>query len=1530
MPTADQLRGLAAYRAARADLAGAESALLEAMTQIDETRREIERAILAHDDAAVVALEGALARAEALREKSETARAQAIAAMAAGRALALGTAAAFDLLSSSQPLLLLPVRLETRFAWFDAAGGRSFSPSPGATRSLLIRVYPDDVHDDAHPPELTRDEFELITRLKWQLSQARDLVHLDDAWSDLMRRVGPTRAAWLGELLARGGPAGRRPGSLSRPSVARLLPDRWTAFVELDDGSTRVAQSQQVFEPLETGPSPDGMKWMVDFGAALKAGMALVVPALPDPPVEVRRIVVVGARGTLDPDETAAELERLLDAQHYTRGCAFVAPGTPTNSLPGTRAGFSARPAPADLLPVERRRFLIGMRPSPLCSPHDETDASQLATALGIRAETFAYVPRADATDREAGRLMRRLLASAISRNLTRLLSGILDEAQVANGLGYGVEFVSALGPLPALRVGSQPYGVLPVLVRDNARLAPGTFAASALPVLDALRQRWEQAAAGLPRVGEPGSDAGQTLIRILQRDAVAQRIALRPLAGPQLAREVVARLRSRGSLDAQRAAAAQAIDDLGAVNSLASPLLEVLHLDFAPPLTVPLVEPVDVAAASPQRAANYLELVASLQPDRLLRHDYASAERPRSLLFAIARLALLERADAVAREVHIAAGADPAAWDDEDVTAAAHDPLATPLQRLEAVDPVDGAASVAFELSEQGDRAWDLGSIRGDLRLLATRPASETEVQLRAGLGLFSHRLDPWYTAFAVERLRELRHDPATASGLNVGAYGVVEALRASPRQPVPGARGLYTSPINGGYIHAPSAGHGAAAAVLRSVHLAHAAAGHGGTPGRGDAFSVDLSSARVRKGLHLLEGIRTGQPLAALLGYHIERALAAEGLQPLIAPLRRAAPIAAHALTPGTGPAESVAATNVIDGLTLLDEAGYDGATLPTVAALLARQPAIGALSRPDAAVLEGVLRSAVDALDAVADLAVAESVFQSVQGNAVRAGGAVDGLSGAPVPPPEIGVVRSPRTGVGVTHRLLVLLEAGPRHATAWAATPRALAEPRLEAWAQAALPAPADIEIRARFVGADGAEVAALDWTLGTLFKRAIDAGAPELALGALDVVLVADPHETPHQSPLELRLEALVELQRPAHAAAATLELVYARGRGRGRDTFGLVEALEVARALREAITRARPLRPEDLATPGASAPAAVDEAELAGRATAAERALEAAIAALERLRDPRTRDTALIRRGLFAADLFGVAGAAPASRRDPPGAMAEPVGQRKRELQALLHQVDSVLAELRRRSDAVAKLPSGDAVGKLRAVFGAAFTVLPVLAPAEAVVAGFAGGTAPDGATPAAARTWLGRAAAIREGVGALDRVLGYADALSAVDATAPVPSLHVSQLGGAPGERWTALPAAPGGTIPGGRISLVAATPGAALPAAAPAGLFVDEWVEVVPGTHETTSVAFHCDAPIAAAPQVWLLGVPPPGLEAWTEDGARRIVEEALDLARLRLVDVDDVPDLGQLLPVFVTAENPHGEATGLDVEILTEPEA
>ncbi|CAN7761691.1 hypothetical protein LJR130_007093 [Variovorax sp. LjRoot130] len=1460
-----------------------------------------------------------LAALEVRRQRAERLQAELANRMAAAREKALKGESGFELLAGAHPLLLLPVRLEARFARLknDTV---VFDDDPTLERVLLVRIYPDEIHEDVHEPEFTPDEGRWAGEFKRKLLAARDNPPIRDAWAELIARAGPTRAAWLGQIVVAGLRADKRTTVFSRSALARLLPDRWVAFAELDDESTLTAMSAPVREPLEMGPSPDGMQWMVDFELGMKVGMALIVRGIRDHTDEVVRLTVVGARATLDPAQAQAELVRLLDAHRYTRGLELLAPGTPTNSTPAARAGYSTRPEAARVIDIEQRRFRVGGRAEPLCQDGDQTDGTALALALGVDASTFAFVGRADGTDQQDAYLLRSVLVAATRRPLTRWLDGIVDAQTVDDLLVFAVERVSALGPLPTLRVGSQPYAVLPVMLRDVKRFPTGSSAQRFLPVLERLRAVWRTATKTIDRVGQAGADPGKTLLRILQRDGVLRRVALRPVLGPLTGAAVAAGLTGRAAADlrAQQQTAAAAIDALGARRSSASPLLKTLHLPMAPSLAVDLVQPADALAASAQRAAAYLETVAALRPDHLMQHDYGGGERPRALLFAIARLAMLEQADAWARALLIAAGANPQRWDDEEVPSLFVDALASPLRRLQSPDPADPLAPIAFHLSEAGRDAGVLGTLRNALRQLKQRPPEMLELQLRASLGLFSHRLDAWYTALATEQLLSLRNEVGTQTGLNIGGWGVLEHIVPAPRRPVAGSPGLFSDPANGGYVHAPSVNQGVAAAVLRSVHLAHSAAG------RGTAFSVDLSSERVRHALELLEGVRGGQPLSALLGYRIERALGAERLQRFIAPLRSVAPLLANTLTPSTQPADSVAASNVVDGLALLAESGYDGEQAASVDRLWQRHASLGALpSGPEHAALQRVLSAAEDAIDAVSDLVLAESVYQAVQGNPVRAGAAADSTSGAPVPPSEPTIVRTPRTGIAATHRLLVLTgDTDVRAASAkgWGATPRAIAEPRLEAWASTVLPTPSQIRVRARFVAADGSVAATLDnLTLAALHEAAEDRDAGYLQFAALDLVALADPQARPQRSALEVRLMALVECRRPVDLpASARLELVYERPDDLQTNEFLLADALEIAMQLRDSIGHARPLAPADLTAPGQSPSLAIDQAELGKRAQKAADELAAVRSALDTL--ARSAEPAALREALFAADALGVVGAAPASLRD--AAIAAAKGPELAELHA---QAAACLAELARRSTRLNQATADGPVARLKAVFGEAFVVLPLLVESSAATAAFVPGARPDGASAAATRTWLSSAARVREGARLFDSVLGCAEAVAFTQKRGTLPQFHVGQLGGPAGERWIALPLAAGTTLPGGRVSLVAATSGV-LPGDTVAGLFVDEWVEVLPNPEETTSVAFHYDAPSSAAPQVLLLGVPQPGVERWTADAACGLVAEAIELARIRLVDTDDLPTLGQLLPAFVTAENLDHEVAGLDVEDLT----
>ena len=86
-------------------------------------------------------------------------------------------------LTGALPILLLPVRIETRF----------FKNGT----ELRIRIYPDQVHLNAHEPELTESEHRAG---KWYWEQRWSNAVNDvtaSAWRALVKSYGPWRAGWI-------------------------------------------------------------------------------------------------------------------------------------------------------------------------------------------------------------------------------------------------------------------------------------------------------------------------------------------------------------------------------------------------------------------------------------------------------------------------------------------------------------------------------------------------------------------------------------------------------------------------------------------------------------------------------------------------------------------------------------------------------------------------------------------------------------------------------------------------------------------------------------------------------------------------------------------------------------------------------------------------------------------------------------------------------------------------------------------------------------------------------------------------------------------------------------------------------------------------------------------------------------------------------------------------------------------------------------------------------------------------------------
>ncbi|HYO38076.1 MAG TPA: hypothetical protein VER39_00300 [Nocardioidaceae bacterium] len=950
-----------------------------------------------------------------------------------------------DLGDSTHPLALFPVRLETRFFGTE----------------LRVRVYPDKVHLDSHDPALSANE-RLWGRRYWELEwqAGSDDGMLRAAWRMVASRLGPERAAWVVRALRPTNPGDRPagtpvfpdlgdPAEIARTPLVRLLPDRWVATAYAGGAAVAAVAGNDITHDLAIGPDleadvtiddevaavDEGMRWMVDFDRAEQVGMALRM-RLPTAEVDVLLVV-----GTSDGDRSA-DVAAQLDAHHVADGLAFLPPGSPTNNSELGRTPYQAPDPQHDLSFADE--LLAG-------EPAAGSNAARAQWAFGV--SSFEHASGAgDLTERVARAMTRALwpttwgyfLTQMIGFDGTGLTLGGVEQART-----HATEHVRAGGPLPVLRIGRQPYGVLPVTSLDS--WVGAGLDESFRDLLVRLRgEVWRPASFAAPRVGRT-DDASVDLATVLEAAGLSTSYRvrntmglhflqhLRAFLGEDLPSFVWPNLVELTSQQTSRVG-------IGFVPALA----HTAHEGVARTVTAPLVgDPAYVA-----------DLLAVTDPDTVT--DLPDEAQP--LLRVLLRPALLrEPTAATARAVD---PADPALLRDTELVDLLPGSAPTPTWSWIRRQQVSGrpAADLA------GDDP-SLADFRAALRTLAGTDAATLERHLAETLDAASYRLDAWITSLATRRLAEMR--TARRRGLQVGGYGWVENLRPATPGPavddVPDEPGPLTTPADDpGFIHAPSLNQASTAALLRNAHLSH-----GGE--RSSPYAIELTSARVRLAKQLFEGVRQGQPIGALLGYSFERTLHNAGLDDLVDDFRALAPL------PGAATPSGVRRL-VVDGLLLARMWNDD-------------PDQVIAPGDPRHELAAKVLDTLEDAVDAAADALHAEGAFQMVRGNPARAASSLDAVSTGQVPPPDLAFLRTPRTGTGLTHRVALFVDADPGPDPAgWAprdSSPRAKADPALHAWAGRLLGSAVGVSARVEEPSPDGEVTAVHDVTLTSLGLTPID-------------------------------------------------------------------------------------------------------------------------------------------------------------------------------------------------------------------------------------------------------------------------------------------------------------------------------------------------------------------------------------------------------------------------------------------------------
>jgi hypothetical protein len=562
------------------------------------------------------------------------------------------------------------------------------------------------------------------------------------------------------------------------------------------------------------------------------------------------------------------------------------------------------------------------------------------------------------------------LWPATIEYFMTQMMSPLFtaDAVRIA---GLFQSYVRPSGPYPALRLGSQPYGILPATSAVNWRTALGKVD-GLMNGLHTLSANWLAAAGHAPRVGASG-DTGSDVIAVLSQSPVSRRwmgrlveshlIAGRNFVGADAAKYQTA------IANIQKQKQDRELTPLG----LSGAPLALSFIFRSTPFDIraPLVAPADADRAAPL-ATNYISAIATATADALKNETIAGAS-PRTLLYMFLRHSTLLLLAKTASTLQSKAPIQDAVFVENKTD--------TVWTRIDAPVATMGGQTLDQLLNKLTSIGAlnDLKMHRQALTALAAQPVGELERLTADAIDAASHRLDAWVTALATEKLHSMRN--SSPLGSHLGAYGWVDAPAVPPAVPADGAS-PFPDPMSEGYVHGARLEHARTGAILRAAYLSRANAGAEAQ------YSIDLSSDRVRMARQIVAEVQAGANLVELISARIERLMTGE-LGTQLQALRTQFP-----LDSGDG-------RRRIDGVAL----------------------AQAWQKTPPAANLLPVANVLATTLDAVGDLLLAEAIHQQASGGANRARAALSALETGVTLPADFDVTRTQPDAVNTTWRLML---------------------------------------------------------------------------------------------------------------------------------------------------------------------------------------------------------------------------------------------------------------------------------------------------------------------------------------------------------------------------------------------------------------------------------------------------------------------------------------------------------------------------
>jgi hypothetical protein len=393
-------------------------------------------------------------------------------------------------------------------------------------KCLCVRIFPDEIGINQFSKQLTKEEV-VDAQAFWNnwYSASGNEEKQKEAWNFLCEKYEPYRAGWITKSMKPDVKYNGAVDSLTFPQIAEsdlrdeqdlskpvslILPDRFAFIGQINAKGKKkrkiVRFGRRIFPDLQVGihltenqdidpfivdrdngsiTVNSGMRWMTDYNEAENVGMAITVPLNRLDHINFESIYVIGVKDA-DTKKTSSILTDLFTGHYYSEeGLNLLKMGTPTNIVDDSMNNIYDTSESKISESHYKQDVEMSFKSKVKDSLGDDVHRISAIFNLPIDdSNPWERVP--DCTNMEIEKSLRvnELLAQLYIPNVNDFFS-YLQRTHLAND-------ISSRGVFPQMRIGSQPYGIVPITDFSRFKIKYGGWSISKLSeLLLLITRKW-------------------------------------------------------------------------------------------------------------------------------------------------------------------------------------------------------------------------------------------------------------------------------------------------------------------------------------------------------------------------------------------------------------------------------------------------------------------------------------------------------------------------------------------------------------------------------------------------------------------------------------------------------------------------------------------------------------------------------------------------------------------------------------------------------------------------------------------------------------------------------------------------------------------------------------------------------------------------------------------------------------------------------------------------------------------------------